>query len=138
MSLTINRRAARKLPYGFAKTNGVVLTDCTADSAVVIARHDARPAALSEITRMLSLPTSTTLVDAQQFERILADAYAQSDESAATLVDDVEQDMDLSALIHDLPKTTDLLESDNDAPVIRMINALLSQAVRDNASDIHI
>jgi len=53
-------------------------------------------------------------------------------------VDDAEQDMDLTALIHDLPRTTDLLESKNDAPVIRMINALLSQAVRDNASDIHM
>jgi general secretion pathway protein E len=41
-------------------------------------------------------------------------------------------------LLHDLPKSADLLESENDAPVIRMINALLAQAVRDNASDIHI
>ncbi len=46
--------------------------------------------------------------------------------------------MDLSMLMHDLPKIADLLESENDAPVIRMINALLTQAVRDNASDIHI
>lgn len=138
MSLNINRRVARKLPYPFAKSHGVVLIDCTDTSAIVIARHGARPEALSEITRLLALPTATTLVDAQQFESILADAYSQSEDSAATLVDDAEQDMDLSALIHDLPKTTDLLESENDAPVIRMINALLSQAVRDNASDIHI
>lgn len=138
MSLNINRRVARKLPYTFAKSHGVVLTDCTETSAIVIARQGARPEALSEITRLLALPTATTLVDAQQFEIILADAYSQSDDSAATLVDDAEQDMDLTALIHDLPKTTDLLESANDAPVIRMINALLSQAVRDNASDIHI
>jgi general secretion pathway protein E len=138
VSLNINRRVARKLPYTFAKSHGVVLTDCTDTSAIVIARQGARPEALSEITRLLALPTATTLVDAQRFESILADAYSQSEDSAATLVDDAEQDMDLSALIHDLPKTTDLLESENDAPVIRMINALLSQAVRDNASDIHI
>ncbi len=138
MSLNINRRIARKLPYTFAKSRGVVLLDCTAQLASVVARHDARPEALAEVTRFLALPTETQLVSADEFERVLADAYAQSDESAAMLVDDAEQDMDLTALIHDLPKTTDLLESENDAPVIRMINALLSQAVRDNASDIHI
>jgi general secretion pathway protein E len=54
------------------------------------------------------------------------------------MVEDVAQDMDLSQLIHDLPQTEDLLDADNDAPVIRMINALLTQAVRENASDIHI
>jgi general secretion pathway protein E len=134
----INRRVARKLPYTFAKARGVVLTDCTANTACVTARMDARPEALAEVTRLLALPTETRLVSAQEFERVLADAYAQSDDSAAMLVDDAEQDMDLSALIHDLPKTADLLESENDAPVIRMINALLTQAVRDNASDIHI
>ncbi len=138
MTQTVNRRVARKLPYTFAKARGVVLTDCTADAACVTARLDARPEALSEVTRLLALPTETRLVSAQEFERVLADAYAQSDDSAAMLVDDAEQDMDLSALIHDLPKTADLLESENDAPVIRMINALLTQAVRDNASDIHI
>jgi general secretion pathway protein E len=46
--------------------------------------------------------------------------------------------MDLSQLVQDLPQTEDLLDADNDAPVIRMINALLTQAVRENASDIHI
>jgi general secretion pathway protein E len=138
VSPPINRRVARRLPYTFAKARGVVLTDCTLDVASVVARLDARPEALSEVTRLLALPTETTLVSAEEFERVLADAYAQSDESAAMLVDDAEQDMDLSMLIHDLPKTADLLESENEAPVIRMINALLSQAVRDNASDIHI
>ena len=54
------------------------------------------------------------------------------------MVGDVEMDMDLSQLVHDLPQTEDLLDAENDAPVIRMINALLTQAVRDNASDIHI
>ncbi|HLP97893.1 MAG TPA: type II secretion system ATPase GspE [Sideroxyarcus sp.] len=134
----INRRYARKIPYSFAKAHGVVLTDCTAESAQVVFRPDARPEALSEMMRLLALPIEAGPVSADEFERVLADAYSQADESAASLVGDVEQDMDLSLLIHELPKTADLLDSENDAPVIRMINVLLSQAVRDNASDIHI
>jgi general secretion pathway protein E len=133
----INRRAARRLPYTFAKAQGVVLTECEQRAALAV-RRDAKPEAIAEVMRQLSLPVDATLVDAEEFERILSDAYSQADESTATLLDDAEQDMDLSMLLHDLPKSADLLESENDAPVIRMINALLAQAVRDNASDIHI
>jgi general secretion pathway protein E len=42
------------------------------------------------------------------------------------------------ALAESLPKVADLLESEDDAPIVRLINALFSQAVRENASDIHI
>jgi general secretion pathway protein E len=134
---TINRRAARRLPYTFAKAQGVVLTDCNGRAALTV-RLGARPEAIAEVMRHFALPVDATLVEAEDFERILSDAYSQADESTATLLDDAEQDMDLSMLLHDLPKSADLLESENDAPVIRMINALLAQAVRDNASDIHI
>jgi general secretion pathway protein E len=133
----IDRRAAHRLPYTFAKTQGVVLTDCDERAALAV-RLDAKPEAIAEVMRQLALPVDATLVDAEAFERILSDAYSQAEDSTATLLDDAEQDMDLSLLLHDLPKSADLLESENDAPVIRMINALLAQAVRDNASDIHI
>jgi general secretion pathway protein E len=133
----INRRAARRLPYTFAKAQGVVLTDCNGRAALAV-RRDAKPEAITEVMRQLALPVDATLVDAEDFERILTEAYSQAEDSTATLLDDAEQDMDLSMLLHDLPKSSDLLESENDAPVIRMINALLAQAVRDNASDIHI
>ncbi len=46
--------------------------------------------------------------------------------------------MDLSRLVQEMPKIEDPLDSDNDAPVIRMINVLLTQALRQKASDIHI
>ncbi|MBW6496607.1 MAG: type II secretion system ATPase GspE, partial [Burkholderiaceae bacterium] len=46
--------------------------------------------------------------------------------------------VDLPRLLQDLPKIEDLLETEDDAPIIRMINALLTQASRDGASDIHI
>jgi general secretion pathway protein E len=40
--------------------------------------------------------------------------------------------------MQDLPAVEDLLEASNDAPIIRMLNALLTQAAKDGASDIHI
>jgi general secretion pathway protein E len=53
-------------------------------------------------------------------------------------MDEYESDLDLNKLMLDMPAVEDLLESADDAPVIRMINALLTQALREGASDIHI
>ncbi|MDP0880987.1 type II secretion system protein GspE, partial [Klebsiella variicola] len=70
-------------------------------------------------------------------ERINA-AYAGSESSAAVVVGEVESAVDLSRMMQDLPAVEDLLEAANDAPIIRMLNALLTQAAKDGASDIHI
>ncbi len=131
-----DQQAAKKIPYSFAKTQGVVLTSLAADGAVIQVRDNARATALAEVKRNLGVPLQTNLVSAEEFEKLLASAYSQ--EGAAAMVGDVELDMDLSQLMHDIPKTEDLLDAENDAPVIRMINALLTQAVRESVSDIHI
>ncbi len=128
----------RKIPYSFAKANGVLLTHYAADGADVQVRADAAAETLAEVRRVLGVPLRATLLPLEAFNQALASAYGQAGGSAASMVGDVEQDMDLSQLIHDLPQTEDLLDAENDAPVIRMINALLSQAVREHASDIHI
>jgi len=54
------------------------------------------------------------------------------------LIESMEQNIDLTHLADTLPEQTDLLASDADAPVIRLINALLTEAIKQNASDIHI
>jgi general secretion pathway protein E len=54
------------------------------------------------------------------------------------VVSEVESDADLSRMMQELPAVEDLLEAADDAPIIRMLNALLTQAARDGASDIHI
>jgi general secretion pathway protein E len=74
----------------------------------------------------------------EQLETAIARAYAGSGGDAAQVVDEVESDLDLARLMQEMPAIEDLLESADDAPVIRMINALLTQALREGASDIHI
>lgn len=133
-----DRQVSKKIPYPFAKAKGVLLTHYTDNGAEVQVRADAAAEALAEVRRVLGVPLHATMLQPEAFDQALAAAYAQAEGGAAAMVGDVEQDMDLSQLIHDLPQTEDLLDAENDAPVIRMINALLTQAVRENASDIHI
>jgi general secretion pathway protein E len=54
------------------------------------------------------------------------------------MVEDLGEEMDLASLAQSVPETEDLLEQEDDAPIIRLINALLAEAIRENASDIHV
>ncbi|MDD2915230.1 MAG: type II secretion system ATPase GspE [Gallionella sp.] len=131
-------KAALKIPYAFAKTNGVVVTILSDDSAEVAVRSDVNSGALAELRRMLGVPLRPRRIDNSEFDELLTTSYNGADAGAAALAVDLAQDMDLSRLLQEIPKVEDLLESQDDAPVIRLINALFTQALRDGASDIHI
>ena len=131
-------RGAIRISYAFAKANGVVVTSMDDDLAEVAVRSDARAGALAEVRRALGVPLHARRIDTGQFDELIAAAYNGSDSGAAALAGDLAQDMDLSRLLQEIPRIEDLLESQDDAPVIRLINALFTQALRDGASDIHI
>jgi general secretion pathway protein E len=76
--------------------------------------------------------------DAGGLAQRISAAYAQTESSAATVVSEVESDVDVSKMLQELPAVEDLLATSGDAPIIRLLNALLTQAARENASDIHI
>jgi general secretion pathway protein E len=54
------------------------------------------------------------------------------------MAEDLSTDVDLAQLVDELPDVGDLMDAEDDAPIIRLINAILSQAVKEKASDIHI
>ncbi len=126
------------IPYGFAKAHGVLLASIEADNAAVLLREDASLDALAELRRTLGMAVTVETVSRSTFEARLAEAYSGADDNAAEVVADVGSEVDLSQLMTELPPVEDLLESQDDAPIIRTINALLTQAVREGASDVHI
>jgi general secretion pathway protein E len=124
------------LPYAFARGNQLLLED---DGEQLVLWHAGTPArgAWSEVLRKHAVST-VQQVDAQALAQRISAAYAQGESSAATVVSEVQNDADLSRMMQELPAVEDLLETSDDAPIIRMLNALLTQAARDGASDIHI
>jgi general secretion pathway protein E len=124
------------LPYAFARTNQLLLEDQAGELTLWL--HPASSSAgVSEVGRKFALHKVETQAADALIHRISA-AYAQGESSAATVVSEVESDADLTRMMQDLPAIEDLLETSDDAPIIRMLNALLTQAARDGASDIHI
>ncbi|WP_028605933.1 GspE/PulE family protein [Ottowia thiooxydans] len=128
------------LPYAFARSASLLLED---DGQSLTLWHNGRPdpAALSEVMRRFGtadVPLALQQSDPQTFAQRISNAYSANESSAAAVVSEVESDADLSRIMQELPAVEDLLESADDAPIIRMLNALLTQAARDGASDIHI
>lgn len=124
------------LPYAFARQNQLLLEESGQDLIVFL--HDTTSRnALSEVLRKFKITSVQTVVQEILVQRI-SEAYAQGESNAASVVSEVESDADLSRMMQDLPAVEDLLEAADDAPIIRMLNALLTQAARDGASDIHI
>ena len=124
------------LPYAFARTQQVLLEEQSGEFTLCV--HPASlPGGVSEVLRKYPVRQVESQTAEVLVQRISA-AYAQGESSAAAVVSEVESDADLSRMMQDLPAIEDLLETSDDAPIIRMLNALLTQAARDGASDIHI
>jgi len=127
-----------EVPYAFAKTNGVVVTAISNGSAEIAVRGDARATALAELRRTLGVPLVARSVDVAEFDDLVNAVYNGVEAGAAALAGDFGQNPDILRLLQDIPEIEDLLESQDDAPLIRLINALFTQALREGASDIHI
>lgn len=126
------------LPYAFARTQQVLLID-DGVRLTLLQAPSSKASGLSEVRRKYAdeaLIEET--LESSQLASQISSAYASGESSAQQVVSEVQSDTDLSRMMQELPAVEDLLESAGDAPIIRMLNALLTQAARDGASDIHI
>jgi len=131
-------------PYSFAKRNGVLIERLPADNSLdgrtvkVRYKQGLTPVIANEVSRFLQNDFSFESIADDEFDRLLAVHYDSSGAGAMAMMDDLGEELDLHDVADSLPEPEDLLESEDDAPIIRLINALLTQAVKENASDIHI
>lgn len=128
----------KNLPYQFAKLQGIVAYKQEENSIFLYhlaAELDLRT--LAEIRRFFNCPITLQRVSEQEFQQYLAQIY-QAQSSILDAAETMEEDMDLTLLVDQIPNSEDLLDNQDEAPVIRLINALFTQAIKQKASDIHI
>jgi general secretion pathway protein E len=128
----------RRLTYAFARRHGVLCRGFEQGCAQVIVRASADPQSIAEARRFLGARLAIERVADERFEELLQRSYEGGNNAAAEAAEGLEGDTDLAHIAEELPEPSDLLESEDDAPIIKLINAVLTQAVRENASDIHI
>ena len=108
------------------------------DGLTLVYREGLSATALMEVQRHLSAPFNMVVVGDDEFNRRLGLAYQSDSSEAMDMVEGLGEDMDLASLADSVPETEDLLEQEGDAPIKRLINALLTEAVKEGASDIHV
>lgn len=126
------------LRFAFAKQHGVLVADLGENEAKIIYHKPPSIKVLVEIRRALQKPLKLEQVSDKVFNECLVKHYETDAQTAMQMAEDLGDAMNLSDLMHELPKAEDLLEKQDDAPIIRLLNALLSEAIKDGASDVHI
>jgi general secretion pathway protein E len=128
----------KRLGFGFAKRHGVLLASLTPEAAVLKCRPGLSPLTLAELRRYFGVPLKFETMEQAAFERLLQQSYESGSAEAFDMMGSFGEEDDLSRIAQELDEPEDLLESEDDAPIIRLLNALLTQAIKENASDIHL
>ncbi|MDB6063736.1 MAG: ral secretion pathway protein GspE [Verrucomicrobiaceae bacterium] len=138
------------VPYAFAKRFRLVVAERPAstlddtDTAItstalrILITERTPPEALLEIRRFLACPVVFDLTDEPTLDAAIMFTYERKTGAAQQAATDADETLDLTRLAELTPTSEDLLEKDDDSPIIRLINAMLSEALREGASDIHI
>lgn len=134
--LVAEAASSRRLPFSFARRHGVAYVRHEGRLHLAY-RDDSELAALAEARRFAGSWMPLLALNAEAFARALERAY-QHDSASMQLAEDLGDSLDLASLADQVPETEDLLEQEDDAPIIRLINAILGEAIKENASDIHL
>src|ERR1700741_1851918 len=132
-------REPRRPPFAFAKRHGLIVAGELGDAVELVGRNGVGLDSIQEVRRFLRRPVRLRTVGNDEFDALLQRTYEGQTGASAALADGLMEDQaDLDSLSAALAEAQDLLETDDDAPIIKFINGLLVEAIKENASDIHI
>ena len=129
--------AHKQLGFAFARRHKVLLD--TGKQPVCLYHTSETPVnVFAEVRRFLGAGFVPREVPTDEFERLLTAAFQRDSSEAKQLMEDIGNESDLFTLADELPEAEDLLDNDDDAPIIKLINAMLGEAIKEGASDIHV
>ncbi|UAN44330.1 type II secretion system ATPase GspE [Serratia sp. JSRIV001] len=126
-----------QLPFAYAREQRILLLRDHAGCRV-LRLAETTATALLEVRRVAGCGLTISTVSGEEFEKQLVISYQRDSQEARRMMTDIGNEMDFYTLAEELPDSDDLLDADDDAPIIRLINAMLTEAIKDKASDIHI
>lgn len=130
--------AAVKLPFSWARRHTVLIERADSAGAALLITPQTPATAILETRRLLGVPLSLREVAETEFDRALQYTYEAGETESGQVIADLGSDASFADLEQVLGEPADLLDAADDAPIIRLINALFAEAIRQNASDIHI
>ena len=130
----------KPLPFSFAKRKGVLIhqEESPPKRSHLIFRESLDLGVFAEVQRFCSAEVVPKRVDNATFDQLLSESYQNDSDAALQMIEDLGDALDLSSIADAIPDNADLLEQEDDAPIIKLINSLLGEAIKLAASDIHI
>ncbi|ASX25769.1 type II secretion system ATPase GspE [Candidatus Williamhamiltonella defendens] len=138
ISLRSEKTGITRLPFSYARRFSVIVET---DNAAVPTLYYVPPLQKNiflEVRRVTGIKLRPFALSANDFKQRLSTAYQRDSIEARQLMENISSESDFYVLAEELPITEDLLESEDDAPIIKLINAMLGEAIKEVASDIHI
>ena len=118
------------LSYKYCKENQILL-EKDHNQVIIKYTNDTKISAISYFQKYFNLPLNLSKLPFKEFNKALSDNFTNNTSASEDLIENIDENIDLDSLVSNLPKTEDLLDDSNDAPVIRLINAILSEAIKD-------
>src|SRR5262245_13785557 len=128
-----------KVPINYAKKNRLLPILCDETGVTVAIADPANYEPLDDLRLLFGLPVLPVVAPSETITEAINRAYDQATTTTAEeLMIDLEEER-LDVVANELAQEPrDLLDADDSAPIIKLVNGILSQAVKDRASDIHI
>ena len=135
----VDQEWIKKVPIHFARRYRVLPLKAEDGSVTVATTDPLETIPLDDLRLLLGLPVRPVLTSGISLLACLNRVYdeAASPAGAEQVMEDIAANENLEQLAYALDEPQDLLDATDEAPIIRLVNSVLFQAVRQRASDIH-
>jgi general secretion pathway protein E len=123
------------LPYDFVKENQIIVSK-NAEGLNAISPNKISPFLYHELYKFLKKDFVFNQCSADEFNELLTNSFSV-DNSSSDISEELSDEFDLQSFAGSISATEDLLSGSNDTPIIKLINGVISQAIKNRASDIH-
>ncbi len=127
-----------QISFSYAKRNGVFIGEDDESELALFCRSGVSAFVLQEVQRGFSREFDLRVLGDDEFDRAMQKSYANQSQSMSMVSDAEDHVMGMDEVAAALEEPEDLLQNEDDAPIIKMLNAIFFEAIRDKASDIHI
>ena len=135
----VDHELIKKVPISFARRYRILPLRFEEDAVIVATTDPLETVPLDDLRLLLGKPVRSVLTTGLALLACLNRVYdeAASPAGAEQVMEDIAATENLDQLAHELDEPQDLLDATDEAPIIRLVNSVLFQAVRQRASDIH-
>ena len=131
----MTQEALDLLPYEYARVNRVLLS---VDDGDLLLGPDAPDWAIAEVSRITGSDLNIRNLADEDFDAMLSKLYSGRQNSSEAVMANMQDFVDLESAAAELEEAGDLLDAEDDAPIVRLLNAILAESLKESASDIHI